>query len=68
VHSDSASANGVDTPGGGFCADHDCDPEDEDDGDEWLRSIEPCSREGVVPKHMHIKVTVDEKQGKRRFF
>ncbi|KAJ7452513.1 other/HAL protein kinase [Mycena galericulata] len=69
MHSDGASTNGVDTPpGGGFCADHDCDPEEEDDGDEWLRSIEPCSREGVVPKHMHIKVHVDEKQGKRRFF
>ncbi|KAJ7740696.1 other/HAL protein kinase [Mycena maculata] len=68
LHSDGASTNGVDTPPGGFCADHDCDPEDEDDGDEWLRSIEPCSREGVVPKHVHIKVTVDEKQGKRRFF
>ncbi|KAJ7709998.1 kinase-like domain-containing protein [Mycena rosella] len=66
MHSDGASGSGVDTPG--HCADHDCDPEDEDDGDEWLRSIEPCSRKGVVPKHMHIKVTVDEKQGKRRFF
>ncbi|KAJ7046690.1 Pkinase-domain-containing protein [Mycena alexandri] len=53
---------------GGPCADHDCDPEEEDDGDEWLKSIEPCSREGVVPKHVHIKVTVAEKQGKRRFF
>ncbi|KAJ7632533.1 other/HAL protein kinase [Roridomyces roridus] len=52
----------------GFCADHDMDPEEEDDGDEWLKSIEPCSRAGVVPKHMHIKVAVDEKQGKRRFF
>ncbi|KAJ7172570.1 Pkinase-domain-containing protein [Mycena filopes] len=58
---------GMDTPGGP-CADHDCDPEEEDDGDEWLKSIEPCSREGVVPKHMHIKVTIAEKQGKRRFF
>ncbi|KAJ6596805.1 other/HAL protein kinase [Mycena vulgaris] len=68
IHADGSSAvSGVDTSGGP-CADHDCDPEDEDDGDEWLRSIEPCSREGVVPKHMHIKVTVDEKQGKRRFF
>ncbi|KAJ6496593.1 other/HAL protein kinase [Mycena vitilis] len=61
---DGTTANGEDTP----CADHDCDPEEEDDGDEWLKSIEPCSREGVVPKHMHIKVTVAEKQGKRRFF
>ncbi|KAJ7098008.1 other/HAL protein kinase [Mycena belliarum] len=67
MHSDAANGSTVEVPGG-HCADHDCDPEDEDDGDEWLRSIEPCSREGVVPKHVHIKVTVDEKQGKRRFF
>ncbi|KAJ7109288.1 kinase-like domain-containing protein [Mycena epipterygia] len=67
MHSDGTSGSGVGTPGG-TCADHDCDPEDEDDGDEWLKSIEPCSRVGVVPKHVHIKVTVDEKQGKRRFF
>jgi hypothetical protein len=65
IHSDGTS--GVDAAGGP-CADHDCDPEEEDDGDEWLKSIEPCSREGAVPKHMHIKVTVAEKQSKRRFF
>jgi hypothetical protein len=67
-HLHSESGSGVETPPGGHCADHDCDPEDEDDGDEWLKSIEPCSREGVVPKHVHIKVAVDEKQRKRRFF
>jgi serine/threonine protein kinase len=60
-------ANGVDTPPGGHCEDHDCDPEDEDDGDEWLKSIVPCS-EDVPPNHVHIKVAVDEKQHKRRFF
>jgi serine/threonine protein kinase len=60
-------ANGVDTPPGGHCEDHDCDPEDEDDGDEWLKSIVPCS-EDVPPNHIHIKVAVDEKQHKRRFF
>jgi serine/threonine protein kinase len=60
-------SNGVDTPPGGHCEDHDCDPEEEDDGDEWLKSIVPCS-EGVAPNHVHIKVTVDEKQHKRRFF
>lgn len=54
---------------GGYCVDHDCDPEDEDDGDEWLRSIVPCSRPGVVPNHVHTKVAVEEKQNnKRRFF
>ncbi|KAJ7219189.1 other/HAL protein kinase [Mycena pura] len=66
LHGD-GGANGVDTHGGP-CADHDCDPEDEDEGDVWLKSIEPCSREDVVPKHLHIKVTVAEKQSKRRFF
>lgn len=53
----------------GHCVDHDDhDVADEDDGDEWLKSIESCSVPGVVPKHVHIKVQVDEKQGKRKFF
>jgi serine/threonine protein kinase len=60
-------SNGVETPPGGHCEDHDCDPEEEDEGDEWLKSIVPCS-EGVPPNHVHIKVAVDEKQHKRRFF
>lgn len=64
-----ASGNsGVDTPPGGHCEDHDCDPEEEDDGDEWLKSIVPCSHEGVTPNHMHIKVAIEEAKGKRRFF
>ena len=50
------------------CQDHCCSPEDEDEGDEWLKSIVPCSVEGHVPTHQHIKVTVDEKHHKRRFF
>ncbi|TFK76534.1 Pkinase-domain-containing protein [Pluteus cervinus] len=59
--------NGLEaTPGP--CIDHDCDPEDEDDGDDWLRNIVPCSRSGVTPTHLHIKVAVDEKSSKRRFF
>jgi len=62
------TVGGVDTPPGGHCEDHDCDPEDEDDGDEWLKSIIPCSRPGMPPQHVHIKVAVDEKQNKRRFF
>ncbi|KAF7304785.1 Protein kinase domain-containing protein [Mycena kentingensis (nom. inval.)] len=53
---------------GGPCVDHDCTPEEEDEGDGWLKGIEPCSRDGVTPKHMHIKVTIAEKQSKRRFF
>ncbi|KAF9453221.1 Pkinase-domain-containing protein [Macrolepiota fuliginosa MF-IS2] len=61
--------SGIDTPPGGHCVDHDdCDPEDEDDGDDWLKSIEPCSRSGSQPCHVHIKAPVDEKQGKRKFF
>lgn len=63
------ASSGIDTPPGGHCIDHDdYDPEDEDDGDEWLKSIVPCSRPGVQPCHVHIKVAVDEKQGKRKFF
>lgn len=50
------------------CQDHAHKPEDEDDGDPWLRSIMPCSEPGAKPNHMHIKVSVDEKQGKRRLF
>lgn len=59
-------AGGVDAPPGGHCEDHDCDPEEEDDGDEWLKSIVPCS-EGMPPDHVHIKVAVDQKH-KRRLF
>ncbi|KAF9005569.1 hypothetical protein BDQ17DRAFT_1240178 [Cyathus striatus] len=54
---------------GGYCADHDdLHSEEEDEGDEWLKSIDTCSAHGVVPNHVHIKVTVDEKQGKRKLF
>jgi serine/threonine protein kinase len=51
----------------GHCVDHD-DCDEEDDGDEWLKSIQPCSIPGIVPNHVHIKVAVEEKQGKRKFF
>ena len=51
----------------GHCVDHD-DCDEEDDGDEWLKSIESCSIPGIVPNHVHIKVAVEEKQGKRKFF
>ncbi|KAG7452599.1 Pkinase-domain-containing protein [Guyanagaster necrorhizus] len=49
------------------CVDHDGE---EDEGDEWLKSILPCSdmERGEKADHIHVKVTVDEKQGKRRFF
>ena len=53
----------------GHCVDHDeHDEADDDDGDEWLKSIEPCSTPEIEPRHVHIKVAVDDKQGKKRFF
>ncbi|KAG6854625.1 hypothetical protein C0991_004227 [Blastosporella zonata] len=54
----------------GYCVDHDdCDTEDEDDGDEWLKSIVPCSLPETTADHVHIKVAEEEKKtGKRRFF
>ncbi|KAL0947008.1 hypothetical protein HGRIS_013152 [Hohenbuehelia grisea] len=61
------SLSGLDTPPGGVCEDHDCDPEEEDDGDEWLKSIASCSQPGVEPNHVHIKVAVDTKATKRRY-
>ncbi|TFK54976.1 Pkinase-domain-containing protein [Heliocybe sulcata] len=60
--------SGIDTPAGHVCEDHCHESDEEDDGDEWLRSIVPCSSEGVQSTHQHIKVTVDEKPHKRRFF
>jgi hypothetical protein len=51
----------------GYCVDHD-DCDEEDDGDEWLKSVRPCSIPGIVPNHVHIKVGVEEKQGKYKFF
>ncbi|KAF8654099.1 hypothetical protein AX16_003632 [Volvariella volvacea WC 439] len=66
-HLDNGSKSSMDVAPG-YCIDHDCDPEDEDDGDDWLRNIVPCSRPGVQPNHYHIKVAVDEKHTKRRFF
>ena len=53
---------------GGHCVDHDdCDSEDEDDGDEWMKSIQPCSTRGIAD-HIHIRVAVDDKKSGRRFF
>lgn len=53
----------------GHCVDHDDhDLEDEDEGDDWIKSLGPCSREGVQPNHLHLKVAVDEKQGKKKLF
>ncbi|PCH38091.1 Pkinase-domain-containing protein [Wolfiporia cocos MD-104 SS10] len=52
---------------GDLCVDHAHAPEDEDDGDAWLRGIVPCSAEGARPNHTHIKPAVDEGKRKRRF-
>ncbi|CAE6425985.1 unnamed protein product [Rhizoctonia solani] len=45
--------------------------EDDDEGaDEWLGSIVPCScvPAGQQPDHSHVKIAVDDKAPKRRFF
>jgi hypothetical protein len=61
--------NGIDTPPGLACEDH-CglDPDDEDDGDEWIKGIQACSGSHVEYNHTHIKIAVEEKQHKRKFF
>ncbi|KAI0040481.1 hypothetical protein FA95DRAFT_1611757, partial [Auriscalpium vulgare] len=56
-------------PAGTFtCEDHCTPPGEEDDGDAWLTGIVPCSAPCGPPQHTHIKVTVDEKPQKRKFF
>lgn len=50
------------------CPDHCCAPSEEDDGDPWLKSINPCSQPDAKPDHVHIRVKVEEKSSKRRFF
>ena len=66
-HSGDPSSHGIDTLPG-VCQDHDLSADEEDDGDAWLKGIMPCSTPEVKPEHMHIKVTVEEKANKRRFF
>ncbi|KAI0306518.1 hypothetical protein B0F90DRAFT_1690538 [Multifurca ochricompacta] len=66
-HGGNSSSRGIDTPPG-MCQDHDLAVEEEDDGDAWLKSIKTCSTPRVTPEHAHIKVTVEEKPHKRRFF
>lgn len=66
-HKLESTQSGIDTPPG-VCQDHDCSPEEEDDGDEWIKSIQACSHPGVKPDHTHIKVMVDEKPSKKKFF
>jgi len=57
---------GVDTPPSFECEDHRLG--EEDDGDEWLKSVNCCSIPDSVASHIHTKIAVDEKQHKRRFF
>ncbi|XP_006458201.1 hypothetical protein AGABI2DRAFT_199602 [Agaricus bisporus var. bisporus H97] len=59
--------SGIDTPPGAHCVDHgECGTGDEDNGDEWLTGIVPCSKSST-PYHVHTKSPLDEKQ-KKRFF
>jgi serine/threonine protein kinase len=39
--------------------------EEEDDGDDWIKSITPCSVAGCTPDHTHVKPHVEEK---KKFF
>ena len=57
---------GVDTPPSFECEDHKLG--EEDDGDEWLKTINCCSIPDTVVDHVHTKIVADEKQHKRRFF
>ncbi|KAG1754530.1 Pkinase-domain-containing protein [Suillus lakei] len=41
--------------------------EDNEDGDEWVRSIETCTEIGG-PKHVHVRIQSEEKSFKKRFF
>ena len=60
--------SGKPIPDTSLCIDHSWDPEEEDGGDEWLKSIVPCSATRAAINHSHIKVTVDEKSTRRKFF
>ncbi len=67
-HVGGSQSRGIDTPPG-VCQDHDLSVGEEDDGDAWLKGIKTCSTLGVSKSdHTHIKVTVEEKAHKRRFF
>jgi len=66
-HNGNSTSHGIDTPPG-VCQDHDLSAEEEDDGDEWLKSINACSTPDIRPDHAHINVAVEEKAHKRRFF
>lgn len=63
------SGSGIRTPKGQPCADHDCRYQGElDDGDEWVKSISACSDVDHAPTHTHVKLQIEEKPVKKRFF
>lgn len=66
-HGGDSHSHGIETPPG-MCQDHDLSAEEEDDGDAWLKGIQTCSTRGAKTDHTHIKVNVEEKAHKRRFF
>lgn len=43
------------------------DAQDDENGDEWVRSIETCTESGG-PKHVHVRIQNEEKSFKKRFF
>ena len=42
-------------------------PEDDEDGDEWARSIETCTESGT-PKHVHVRIQSEAKGFRKKFF
>jgi serine/threonine protein kinase len=57
---------GGDICGGDLNKHKDCDPvEEEDDGDDWVKAIVPCSVAGSTPDHYHTKPQLEEK---KKFF
>jgi cobalamin biosynthesis protein CobT len=43
------------------------DAQDDENGDEWVQSIETCTESGG-PKHVHVRIQNEEKSFKKRFF
>jgi len=63
------SGSGISTPLGQPCDDHDCRYQGEqDDGDEWIKGISICSDLDHTPDHTHVKLQIEEKPAKKRFF
>lgn len=38
---------------------------EDDEGDDWVKGIMPCSCSGVAPDHTHVKPQIEEK---KKFF